>query len=84
MSGGHDRRDLIFRHDLRQHYLPGRTLAGGGARLFDDGPAGSSWSLTDMKATSSGGICLFCDRLADSPCRVCQGGQVGPGRHRVP
>jgi dihydrofolate reductase len=38
---------------------PGITLcpelAGGGARLFDDGPIGSSRSLTDMTGTDSGG-----------------------------
>jgi|SRR5579871_6488814 len=38
-------------------------LAGGGARLFDDGPAGSSWSLTDMTGTDSGAICLLYDRI---------------------
>jgi dihydrofolate reductase len=37
-------------------------LAGGGARLFGDGPAGSSWSLTDMTSTGSGAICLPYDR----------------------
>jgi dihydrofolate reductase len=38
-------------------------LAGGGARLFDDGPAGSSWSLTAMTGTDSGAICLLYDRI---------------------
>jgi len=41
-------------------------LGGGGARLFDDGPAGSSWSLTDMTATGSGAICLLYDRIRAS------------------
>jgi dihydrofolate reductase len=38
-------------------------LVGGSARLFDDGPAGSSWSLTDMNSTESGAICLLYDRI---------------------
>ena len=38
-------------------------LVGGGAHLFDDGPAGSSWSLTDMNGTESGAICLLYDRI---------------------
>jgi dihydrofolate reductase len=38
-------------------------LVGGGGRLFDDGPAGSSWSLTSVTGTESGGICLFYDRI---------------------
>ncbi|MGD0069814.1 MAG: dihydrofolate reductase family protein [Streptosporangiaceae bacterium] len=38
-------------------------LAGGGARLFDDGPAGSSWSLTQMTGTGSGAMCLLYDRI---------------------
>lgn len=37
-------------------------LAGGGARLFDDGAAGSSWQLTSMTSTASGAICLLYDR----------------------
>jgi dihydrofolate reductase len=40
-----------------------QELIGGGARLFDDGPAGSSWSLTDMNGTESGAICLLYDRI---------------------
>jgi dihydrofolate reductase len=38
-------------------------LVGTGARLFDDGPAGSSWSLTSATPTSSGAICLIYDRI---------------------
>jgi len=38
-------------------------LVGGGARLFDDEPAGSSWSLTDATPTSSGAICLIYDKV---------------------
>jgi dihydrofolate reductase len=38
-------------------------LVGAGARLFDDGPAGSSWSLTDLTTTSSGASCLLYDRI---------------------
>jgi dihydrofolate reductase len=41
-------------------------LVGGGARLFDDAPAGSSWSLTDMTSTESGAICLLYDRIRAS------------------
>jgi len=37
-------------------------LTGGGARLFDDEPAGSSWSLTDVTGTGSGAIRLLYDR----------------------
>lgn len=38
-------------------------LVGGSARLFDDGPAGSSWSLTDVNGTESGAICLLYERI---------------------
>jgi len=38
-------------------------LVGAGARLFQDGPAGSSWSLTDVNATESGALCLLYDRI---------------------
>jgi dihydrofolate reductase len=38
-------------------------LVGGSACLFDDGPAGSSWSLTDINGTESGAICLVYDRI---------------------
>lgn len=38
-------------------------LPGGGTRLFGDGPAGSSWSLTSTTRTESGAICLIYDRI---------------------
>lgn len=38
-------------------------LVGGGARLFTDGPAATSWSLTGTNATSSGALCLLYDRV---------------------
>lgn len=38
-------------------------LVGAGARFFDDGPAGSSWSLADLTRTDSGAICLLYDRI---------------------
>jgi dihydrofolate reductase len=38
-------------------------LVGGGAQLFRDGPAASSWSLTDSTPTESGAICLLYDRI---------------------
>jgi dihydrofolate reductase len=38
-------------------------LVGGGARLFSDGPAGSSWSLTGMTRAESGAACLIYDRI---------------------
>ncbi len=38
-------------------------LPGGGARLFGDGPGGSSWSLTEMASTDSGALCLLYDRI---------------------
>ena len=37
-------------------------LVGAGARFFGDGPAGSSWSLTEATPTDSGAICLVYDR----------------------
>jgi dihydrofolate reductase len=37
-------------------------LVGGGGRLFTDGPAASSWSLTATTPTDSGAICLLYDR----------------------
>lgn len=37
-------------------------LVGAGARFFGDGPAGSSWSLTEATPTDSGAICLLYDR----------------------
>jgi dihydrofolate reductase len=36
-------------------------LVGAGARLFGDGPAGSSWSLTEVTPTGSGALCLLYD-----------------------
>jgi len=38
-------------------------LPGGGARLFDDGPAGSSWSLIAASTTDAGALCLLYDRI---------------------
>ena len=35
---------------------------GGGARLFEDGPAPASWTLTDTSTTESGALCLLYDR----------------------
>jgi dihydrofolate reductase len=37
-------------------------LVGGGARLFQDGPAGSSWTLASSTPTASGALCLLYDR----------------------
>ena len=38
-------------------------LVGAGARLFGDGPAGSSWSLTEVTTTGSGALCLLYDLI---------------------
>jgi hypothetical protein len=38
-------------------------LVGAGARLFGDGPAGSSWSLTEVTPTGSGALCLLYDLI---------------------
>ncbi|KAA8890848.1 dihydrofolate reductase family protein [Nocardia colli] len=38
-------------------------IAGGGARLFEDGLAASSWSLTDLSSTESGALYLIYDRI---------------------
>ena len=38
-------------------------LVGAGARLFGDGPAGSSWSLTKVTPASSGALCLLYDLI---------------------
>ncbi|MFI6997095.1 dihydrofolate reductase family protein [Nocardia sp. NPDC050175] len=38
-------------------------IAGGGARLFEDGLAASSWSLTDLSTTESGALYLIYDRV---------------------
>ena len=37
-------------------------VVGGGARLWDDVDAASSWTLSDSTATESGAICLLYDR----------------------
>src|SRR5690242_1252683 len=42
-------------------------LVGGCARLFGDGPAGSSWRLTSMNGTESGAACLIYDRIRPGP-----------------
>ena len=39
------------------------TIAGGGARLFEDGLPATDWSLTDAATTESGAICLTYDRV---------------------
>jgi hypothetical protein len=38
-------------------------LAGGGARLFGNGPAGSSWTLTSITSTESEATCLLYKRI---------------------
>jgi dihydrofolate reductase len=38
-------------------------LVGAGARLFGDGPAGSSWSLAEATPASSGAVCLRYDLI---------------------
>jgi dihydrofolate reductase len=38
-------------------------LIGAGARLFGDGPAGSSWSLAEATPTGSGALCLRYDLI---------------------
>jgi dihydrofolate reductase len=38
-------------------------LIGTGARLFGDGPAGSSWSLAEARPTGSGALCLRYDLI---------------------
>jgi len=38
-------------------------LIGAGARLFGDGPAGSSWSLAEARPASSGALCLRYDLI---------------------
>jgi dihydrofolate reductase len=40
-------------------------MAGGGARLFDDGLPATSWTLTDSTRTESGALCLLYD-LSDA------------------
>ena len=48
-------------------------LVGAGARLFGDGPAGSSWSLAEVTPTGSGALCLRYDliRPAATNDRLC-------------
>ena len=41
-------------------------LIGAGARLFGDGPAGSSWSLAKATPASSGALCLRYDLIRPS------------------
>ncbi len=38
-------------------------VAGGGARLFEDGLPASSWTLRHTEATESGALCLLYDRI---------------------
>ena len=38
-------------------------IAGGGARLFEDGLPASSWKLSASKTTESGALCLIYDRV---------------------
>jgi dihydrofolate reductase len=38
-------------------------IAGGGARLFEDGLPASSWSLRQSTVTESGALCLLYDRI---------------------
>ncbi|MBK8905089.1 MAG: dihydrofolate reductase family protein [Anaerolineaceae bacterium] len=38
-------------------------IAGGGARLFEDGLPASSWTLRQSKPTESGALCLLYDRV---------------------
>ncbi len=40
-------------------------VAGGGARLFDEGISSSSWKLRESTVTESGAICLIYDRVRD-------------------
>jgi dihydrofolate reductase len=40
-------------------------VVGGGARLFEDGLAGSSWKLADTSTTESGALCLLYDRVRE-------------------
>lgn len=41
-------------------------IAGGGARLFEDGLQPSSWSLRHSTVTESGALCLLYDRVHQS------------------
>ncbi len=40
-------------------------VAGGGARLFEDGLPPSSWTLRQSAATESGALCLLYDRIRE-------------------
>jgi dihydrofolate reductase len=40
-------------------------VAGGGARLFEDGLPPSSWTLRHSAVTASGAVCLLYDRVRD-------------------
>ena len=40
-------------------------IAGGGARLFEDGLPPSSWALRQSTATESGALCLLYDRIRE-------------------
>jgi dihydrofolate reductase len=40
-------------------------VAGGGARLFEDGLPASSWTLRQSNATESGALCLLYDRICE-------------------
>jgi dihydrofolate reductase len=39
------------------------AVAGGGARLFEDGLPGTQWSLADLSTAESGAVCLLYDRV---------------------
>jgi len=41
-------------------------VAGGGARLFEDGLPPSSWTLRQSTVTESGAICLVYDRVREA------------------
>lgn len=43
-------------------------VAGGGARLFEDGLPPSSWSLIQSTPTESGAVCLLYDRVRPPAC----------------
>jgi dihydrofolate reductase len=40
-------------------------VAGGGARLFEDGLPASSWTLRQSTPTESGALCLLYDRVRE-------------------
>jgi len=57
-------RDLIEAGELdRLSITLCPELVGAGARLFGDGPAGSSWSLTEVTPAASGALCLLYDLI---------------------